>query len=198
MGDKNAKGYEWDVFLSYRRIPLIHEWVDETFKELFGRWLAEKLGDDHAKIFFGDDAIRCGDRWPERLTQALRRSKCLVAIWNQSYFQSDWCWREWYSFSERSKKAALGPAGLALPVLWSGGSEHIPEDARTVQWADFRAFARSGLKGTVRHLPFEDKIVDFAEQVARVVALAPDYQDDWPIAEPPAEFKQPRPRKPRF
>ena len=55
--------YQYDVFFSYRRDPLIQDWIMEVVTRLRFR-LTQDLGGDQARIFWDRD-IEVGDIWPE-------------------------------------------------------------------------------------------------------------------------------------
>lgn len=128
--------YQYDVFFSYRRDPLIQDWIMEVVTRLRFR-LTQDLGGDQARIFWDRD-IEVGDIWPEKLRDAVQKSKCLVPVWSPSYFQSAWCLSEWQSFLAREKRFAVSPR-LIAPVKYHDG-EHFPEEARRVQWDDFSPY----------------------------------------------------------
>ena len=46
-------------------------------------------------VFFDTHAIRAMDDWEAKVLTGLRHSKMMVAVLSPSYFQSDFCRREW-------------------------------------------------------------------------------------------------------
>jgi hypothetical protein len=92
--------YEYDVFFSYKKDPLITEWIANVVSRL-EFWLTQELGGRPARIFIDRDHIEIGDRWPDALRHALRHSRSMAAIWSPSYFHSQWCVSEWKSFLAR-------------------------------------------------------------------------------------------------
>src|SRR5215469_7664187 len=95
--------YEYDVFLSYKRHNLTLDWTRGVHRRL-QFWLTEELGGREAKLFMDEDTIEVGDRWPEKLRDGIRFSRCMVCVWSASYFQSDWCVSEWKSFLAREQR----------------------------------------------------------------------------------------------
>ncbi len=183
MAESSAQDYRWDVFLSYRRgklgeESLADEWVRDNFKMLLRSYLTEELGGHGARVFFDQQVIKTGDDWADGISDGIRLSKCLVAVWTPSYWRSDWCTAEWNSFRERSEVARLGPSGLAAPVLLCG-DRHLPPEAKAVQYADFQDYAYLGLRETALFLSFQQKVQELARNIARVVHRAPLFRTDW-------------------
>src|SRR5436309_15438351 len=107
--------YEYDVFFSYKRQSLTLDWTKKV-AEILQFWLTQELGGRYAKLFVDEDCIEVGDRWPEKLQQGLKLSRCMVCVWSPSYFQSSWCVSEWKSFLERERRTRIGPHGLIAPL----------------------------------------------------------------------------------
>ena len=178
--------YEFDVFLSYRHTPVVTPWVVDIFYIKFCAWLSEKLGGRPTEVFIDKDGIQTGNRWPNRLREAIRNSRCLVPIWSPSYFQSHWCVSEWQSFCARDQLLGLDATSrsLVVPAVHNDG-EFFPEEAREIQSTDF-SDCRSSMPAFI-HDPsaviFEQKLELFTEDVANTVNAAPPYQHDWPVVE---------------
>jgi len=174
--------YEYDVFFSCRRHTLTQEWV-ATVVGMLRFWLREELADDRSEIFWDYGGIDIGDRWPEALRRALRRSRCMVCLWSPTYFQSRWCLSEWESFRERERILNLTDHGLIAPARYHDG-EHFPEAAQKIQSVDFAPYAstRRPFWDTQRAVEFEDRIKDFAKSLALIVRSAPRFQE-WPVVE---------------
>jgi hypothetical protein len=73
--------YAWDVFFSYKRHDLTLNWTRWVYTRL-RFWLTQELGVPEAKLFMDEDCIGVGGRWPERLKDGVRLSKCIVAVWS--------------------------------------------------------------------------------------------------------------------
>ena len=65
-------GYEYHVFISYRRSRDVGQWVQNHFYPLLSG-LLESLLSDEPKIFL-DSEMEHGSHWPKRLSDALHRS----------------------------------------------------------------------------------------------------------------------------
>lgn len=178
-----ATDYEYDVFFSYRRNRLIEDWI----VQVAGRiefWLSQELGGTPASVFFDRESIETGDRWPNRLRDAVRSSRCLVCIWCPSYFQSSWCVSEWRSFRAREERLGLAAHGLIVPAKFHDG-EYFPREATDIQFADFAKYAATipAFWQSQRAVEFEDLLRPFAHSVAAAVRRAPAFSPDWPIVE---------------
>jgi len=174
--------YEYDVFFSYKRHSLTLDWTRGVHRRL-KLWLTEELNRE-AQLFVDEDSIETGDRWPERLKDALRLSRCMVCVWSPSYFQSNWCFSEWTSFRERERRLKLQSHGLIAPLRFHDG-EHFPADAQAVQWTDVAPYTSTmpAFWTSARAIELEDRLKEFARSVARTVRNAPSFEADWPVVE---------------
>ena len=181
-----ASDYAYDVFFSYKRHCLTAEWTSQVRARL-RFWLTQELGGREPELFVDEDSIETGDRWPDKLRQALRLSKCMVCVWSPSYFQSSWCVSEWRSFLARERRLNLQPHGLIAPMRFHDG-EHFPEEARVVQWMDIAPYTSTmpAFWASQRALELEDRLKVFATSVAHMIQRAPEFQADWPLEEAPA------------
>jgi hypothetical protein len=184
-GRMAAQDYEYDVFFSYKRHNLTLEWTRSVHRRL-QFWLSQEVGRE-AKLFVDEDCIETGERWPERLRESLKQSRCMVAVWSPMYFQSDWCVSEWRSFLEREKRLSMVSHGLIAPVRFHDG-EHFPQEAREVQWTDVAQYTSTlpAFWASPRALDLEDKLKELAQSVAKIIRSAPPFAPDWPIVEAPA------------
>jgi hypothetical protein len=175
--------YENDVFLSYLTEKPCGTWVHEHFLPYFRHQLGNALN-RRAEIFVDREGIHSGQNWPNRLKQALATSRCLVGIWSPLYFQSEWCRNECAIMRHREMKLGLGttarPDGLLVGVRVNDGI-YFPEYARDTHRADFEQFFVDGpgFSRSELHVDFQLAVPSFAEDVARVVRLAPDWSPEW-------------------
>ena len=185
-GRMAQQDYQYDVFFSYRRHSLTLEWTREVHKRL-QFWLTQEIGDRPASLFVDEDCIETGDRWPERLRESLKLSRCMICVWSPSYFQSKWCMSEWMSFREREKRQNMISHGLIAPMRFHDG-EHFPQDARDVQWIDVAPYTYTvpAFWTSHRALELEDRLKELARSVAKIIRSAPPFVPDWPIVEAPA------------
>ena len=110
--------YQHNVFISYKRDPIQDAWLRDHFVRLFSAAVREEIagacGRLPAGIFFDQavisdenrqfdlNGIDPGQQWRDALADALKSSRCLVALWSPLYFFSEWCKTEWTTFRKRS------------------------------------------------------------------------------------------------
>ena len=179
-------GYEWHVFVSYRRTGNVRDWVHNHFYDMLRRALEDHLPQE-PRIFL-DRRIEVGTPWGDGLEQALLRSRLLVPIWNPPYFQSRWCLAEWRTM--RAREVQLREAGmtapLTYPIRFSDG-DAFPAEARGIQqemcfkqWnVPYPQFAESAA-----YLDLHEAVGQLAERLAARLAQAPPWREDWPVERP--------------
>jgi hypothetical protein len=178
--------YEFDAFISYSHSPLIKPWVNDFFHKYLKDWLDQKMGGQSARIFIDNEEIKPGQRWPQRLRDALLTSKCLVPVYSGDYFFKEWCFSEWSNFVERENVLGIDNSAnsLIVPILHNDG-EWFPDKAKEYQMFDFKN-CQSTL-GNFQNHPrfhiFEDKMERFAEAVKEAIKRAPEFDPAWPIVE---------------
>ena len=153
--------YTYDVFVSYPHKQPAMDWVKNHFYPLLEQWLPNGLPIEHeTRIFVDWDEIETGSAWPAKLSQALKRSRCILPIWSPDYFRSAWCMAEWKTMMVREQLLGLRteqrPEGLVFPVVFFDG-EHFPEEARQVQYRDLRKWnsPHPGFRETVHYVEFD-------------------------------------------
>jgi hypothetical protein len=177
-----ADGYAYDVFLSYKRNPLVEPWVKQFFLPNFRVWLEEARGGVSPRIFFDQECIDWGERWKDKLQVALNSSKVLLAIFSPSYFRSPWCRCELETFALREQ--IVGGRRLRIPITHNDG-EHFPQDARDLQAMNFSDCV-SVMPAFPHHpkaLILEDRIRKLVPAVAKALEDAPQFQHSWPMAQ---------------
>jgi len=178
--------YAWDVFFSYKRHSLTLDWTRWVYTRL-KFWLTQELAGSEARLFMDEDCIEVGDRWPERLREGVRQSKCMVAIWSPSYFQSSWCVSEWASFRARERQINMQSHGLIAPMRFHDG-EHFPAEAQSVHWLDVARYTSTvpAFLTSAKAMDLEDLLKGFAKQIAGTIASAPPFRADWPVVDSPS------------
>ena len=177
-------GYEYHVFVSYKRSGDVGEWVHNHFHPLLVRRL-EALLDEDPRVFI-DREIDIGADWPTRLSDALHKSCCLVSIWTPSYFRSKWCLAEWQTIAERERIEVASNVGnrlsLTYPIVYSDG-DSFPVEAKSVQGRldmhDF-AYPFEQFRRSEKYMAFFDRMHDVAESVAARINSVPAWNDNWP------------------
>lgn len=181
-------GYEYDIFISYRRAPNVQAWVQNHFYPVLRDCLTDEISDE-PKIFL-DAQQEVGVRWPDNLARALHRSRLLVAVWSPPYFRSSWCLAEWHTMLQRERLLGIGgpadPMGLVYPVRYSDG-DRFPEEARSVEqqvsFTDWRYPYRQ-FSESLAYLEFHTAVVKMAEYLAGRLDNVPQWQADWPVVRP--------------
>jgi len=177
--------YEFDVFFSYKRHSLTLDWTRGVQHRL-KYWIMQEAGGREVRMFVDDESVETGDRWPEKLKEALQRSRCMVCLWSPAYFQSSWCVSEWESFRERERRLRMQSHGLIAPLRFHDG-EHFPAEAKDVQWTDVAPYTSTvpafWTTSSPRANELEDVLKGFARVVAKMIHEAPGFEPDWPIVE---------------
>jgi len=185
--------YEFDVFISYRREGNPYKWVRNHFHPRLTDHLADHLRDD-PKVFI-DEGMEVGSVWPDRLEEALNRTRILVPVFSPQYFRSRWCLAEWHSMVEREK--LLGRSRLIYPVLFSD-SDNFPSFARERSWRDLKKWNHPDpvFQQTVRWIDFLQEIEKVAIDLAALVDEVPSWEPGWPAQrpDPPMPGMTPVPR----
>lgn len=184
MSSLIPSGYEFDVFISYERSPIATTpWVTNFFYPYLQDWLKQKLGGQPVQVFIDQESIKPGQRWPQRLQDALVVSKCLVPVFSGGYFLSQWCSSEWANFVEREGILGLDSSAesLIVPIIHNDGKWLTPK-AKEYNHIDF-----SGCHSPSPNFPneptfplFYRKIQELAEAVAERVSNAPPFDPTWP------------------
>jgi len=177
-GDTENAGYIHDVFLGYRD-DFIGPWVRKYFLPCFDWFLQDSIG-RNPSIFIAKQGTPLSPILPSCQT-ALARSRCLVAIWSPSYFQSPWSMRECALMLHRMEQVEDEyPVSLIFPVVVSDG-KYFPEFVRGIPQFDCRDFAipASAFEKTVRYVAFHDNMREWVERVAATIRQAPPWRDAW-------------------
>jgi hypothetical protein len=198
-GSRNGgrlSGYEYDVFISYRRLGSVPEWVENHFYPRLRDLLNDNL--PYPVSLFLDREVRGGVQWPLALETALRRTRVLVPVCSAQYFQSEWCLAEWHSMAKREEILGLAtleqPQGLIYPVLFAD-SENFPEYAVERQMRNLKDWNFPGLQyqQTVEYVDFHKEMKEIAVELAALLRRVPDWQPDWPVERPMPALLPPSP-----
>ena len=174
--------YEYDVFISYRSKS--KEWLREIFLPGFTHYLEEEVGAD-LRVFVDWHDIQTGDAWEQRLKYALLKSKCLISLLIPSYFESDWCTKEYAVFEHRSKQNGMlsleRPNGLIIPISLHG-SRPFPQSVEMLQARDYKDYYSGivdGYKKMKKYQRLQDKLKILAQEVSLKITEAPDWNPAW-------------------
>ena len=188
--------YEHDVFISYRRLPIIQDWLgqNEFFHQLLVSYLALEL-QRTPRIFRDQVNLKAGDNWPRELEKALLKSRCLVPVATGDYFSSAWCTAEFEAFQDR---AGIYQKALIVPVQWHDW-EPSPAAAAAIQLADFRDVAVVGIRDDSQlRVPFQKQMKTYCASLARKIEQAPPFDPSWTVRIPDLDdVRQPTINHPR-
>lgn len=180
-------GYEFDVFLSYRRAGSVTDWMRNHFWPVLQECLTDELPTEPS--IFLDVGMRTGTHWPAELERGLRRTRLLLAVWTPTYFTSPWCLAEWRTM--RAREAALGlgtvnhPGGLVYPVVFADW-QSFPPAAKECSHRDLKRWNMplAQYRNTSDYVDFYREMRSLAEELATAITRAPDWSADWPVIRP--------------
>ncbi|MDO7853843.1 TIR domain-containing protein [Hymenobacter convexus] len=175
--------YQYDIFISYRRLGATQDWIKQYFEPLVTTHLSLNLGRDPS--IFVDSQIEAGDDWPIVLGNALSASKIIILLWSKTYLESRWCSCEIGHMLEREKKfgfrANNNPKGLIFPAIINDG-DTIPVQISTIQKFELQDFFKITLNmDGQKYTEFEDKIKILVGKITTALNDAPTWQADWQI-----------------
>ncbi|GIJ06806.1 TIR-like protein FxsC [Micromonospora andamanensis] len=107
-------------FLSYARgdeDALVQKFYEDLSAEV--RLIAGLSRDE--RVGFVDRTILLGERWPQRLVEALGSCRSFLALMTPRYFQSRVCGQEWQLFAERTARFESQrrvDTSLLKPLMW--------------------------------------------------------------------------------
>ncbi len=191
-------GYEFDVYISYRRGAPTTQWMETHFLPMFRSFLDMELPYS-PNVFQDESSVASGTNWPPRLDAALQRSRCLVSLLTATYFRSDWCLRELFTFFEREKRTNTQ---LVIPIVLHKG-EVFPDYIKERQQFDMRNFfiTASAFSKTEKYIDFESAIRDLVRQVAQVIKKSPPFDLGWeniPVVIPSSSTDKMYPKFPKL
>lgn len=175
--------YKYDVFFSYRRNSLTALWHDKVVERL-EFWLNNEIHDRDVTIFYDKESIEIGDMWESKIGEAIKHSRCIVAVLSPDYFKSKWCYAEILSFIQRQENLRMS-GGLILGARFHDGHS-FPPKIKAIQQEDFSSYASVSISfwETRKAAEFGEKIKGFAKEIARQIKNAPKFQNDFPIVIP--------------
>ena len=174
--------YDYDVFLSYRRLGEWPQWVDRHFLPLFRHWLGEELG-RKPEIFVDREGTQSGDYWPLRLAQAHSTSRVLVGLWSRTYFESTWCQAELARMLAHHQACGIPKPGLPQGLIHAAilhDGDTFPDTVATIQAVDLSRCANVRLAhGSPKAEQLEDLIRGWVPGIAHAIGNAPEYDSSW-------------------
>lgn len=181
-------GYQYDIFISYKRNDLGRQWLQRQFIPE----LKKRLESLHGPVnIFLDESVQEGAIPRQAVLQALQQAKILMPILSPPYFQSHWCSAEWKTFEARELAAGLidGCHSLRIPIRWRdcekydtlmGDSAPKPRD-----FHEFR-HTEEGWRKSEKFTQFEEEVDKLADLLACLLPLVHRHDPDWPLVTPEA------------
>jgi hypothetical protein len=178
LARQGEQDYYYHVYLSYRRGGVEEDWLDLHFRTELSKWLSLDLP-DQPQIFFDHNAKR--DAWDPEVIEAIRRSRCLVAISSSQYWGSPTCVAELETFKVRQRAAKVP---VAIGLVFHG--EEPSNTTTEIDWTDFKdyAIAHKGYPFSADYTDFVRAIKKLSRQLAALIRNAPKYESSWPVVMP--------------
>jgi hypothetical protein len=181
-------GYQYDIFVSYRRSLTVGQWVQNHLVPRLEARLNE-VAPVPVRVFC-DYKMADGVNWPEELKHQVRNSRLLLTIWSADYFRSNWCMAEWQSFRNREILLGLFSAehtqGLVYPIRYADGDHYHIDAQLALCRKDFSRlnYPDDVFRLSAKYLEFDDLVRDMATELVARLGAVPPWQDDFPIIEP--------------
>lgn len=134
-------------FTSYARLDSRPRKLRDFVEELRER-VRSALGAADAKEvgFFDTEQLETGDDWEKRLGEVARKARILVCLCSNTYFNSEFCAKEWDVFQRRVQLLQDSEVRAIVPVIWDRCA--IPQSVSRFQLANDRfpdEYLKSGL-----------------------------------------------------
>jgi hypothetical protein len=188
-------GYIYDVFFSYTRSHPAGTWVKDHLLGDFMGYLAEELI-RQPKVFFDQYEIQTGENWEEKILWGLKMSKVLVAVCSARYFyDSLYCLVEWYTFGEQIIEG-IKVNRPRVPIRYNDG-QYFPPEVQKTQQVDFSSsnyIVDAFYKNDTRAIVYEENVKKLAQGVVHAISIAPSFNPNFPVVQPPDVPKRPLPQ----
>ena len=166
------RNWEFDIYVSYSPASggALDRWIS-AFVDTLREYLFLELP-ERPRVFMDRKRLISGDSYPEDLSDALSRSKLLLALLTPAYFESQWSNHEWDFFEEREKM--LNSAPLIIPVLLRGGDWAPPKFRERANYdvSEFVGLGRPNL--SLRQPKMAHMIQNLASQLGRRIRAMDD------------------------
>ena len=185
-------GYDYDVFISYRRDNLTKAWIENLFIPVLESHVFYELG--RRPLFYIDTYLESGATWPIALGNALGTSRTIIPLWSKTYLNSVWCACEISHMLERESKTGFRtvqkPDGLVFPTIIHDG-ETMPINLSSIQRVEIQdCFNVKMSPDSPKAELLSDKLKPLGKAIAGAIGNAPAWQPDWNIESVNALFKQ--------
>jgi len=151
--------------------------LKQFYKDLIDEILVMQHFPDGEVGFFDVEEIDLGAPWKDELGRALRTSRVMLALCSPSYFNSEYCGKEFHVFFERQNTYARvnstpEPPRLILPILWGPPNNGYPEQIQDLQYTDAEfpeIYTKQGLKYMMNLNRHSDDYQVFKRRLARIL-----------------------------
>ncbi len=189
---------DW-FFLSYARLDRDEdpfESVRKFYSDLDREIRLKKKISEGTAGFYDGTGIQQGDQWPQTLGAALNACRAMVCLYSPTYFDSEYCGKEFEVFNSRLDAYMNGVSQgtprpkLIIPVLLHAPEdlEPIPEGLADTQYHDDaypEVYRREGLRYFFRRTNSElqDRYQDFLDVLVNklLAATAATYPPPLPV-----------------
>jgi FxsC-like protein len=194
-------------FLSYARYdlnPTLTQFYDDLAEAV---WL--RAGGEKKDVGFFDGTLGPGEAWTESLEKGLQTCRAFVALYSATYFDREFCGKEWQVFRSRLDRFAAGGKRppLIFPVLWGPEGtlkSKLPAAATDIQYkhADFgKLYAEKGLFDLMTVNEYQDSYRKFLRDFAQLLwERAGQYElpalDGAEVSTAQSAFQSPRQARP--
>jgi FxsC-like protein len=169
------------VFISYARADSKTSHLGRFINDLKQDLAARTGQTGETALFLDRENIEVADEWDSALSKALCESTLLVALCSPSYFNSDYCGREYQVFLDRrqslidSQVYGQQPVRAIFPVLWQPLTDPLPEVVSKFQ-NDHQIFpsvyAEEGLRYLMQLSRHHDDYQEFVLQLGKKLVAA--------------------------
>lgn len=179
--DAAMPDYQHHIFISYRRMD--EDWIRWT-QENFVRPLCSLLRPALGNVdVFVDSRIETGVSWPARLAQAHARSRIMIPILCQSYFQSEWCRLELALMCHRENQLGFrtndNEGVLIVPVILQDG-KHFPLEVQEMQGEDIKDFANPCMRfNSPKQEEFTEHLRLWCHRIEEALGHVPPFDPAW-------------------
>ncbi|CAN2040430.1 putative TIR domain-containing protein [Candidatus Magnetomoraceae bacterium gMMP-15] len=174
-------------FFSYARKNFDH-YMKQFYNDLINE-LELLNGGSYEKICFRDTrSINTGEWWEESLARGIATSRILISMLSPSYFESEWCGKEWQIFNKRineyKKEHSISEhPPLIFPVLWAPKCSSIDKAPSCVTKLQFshdsfgKIYTEEGLLQLMKVNRYKDEYHIFLGEFAkRIVEMTEKYK----------------------
>jgi hypothetical protein len=185
-------GYQYDIFISYRRNDETRVWIAEHFVPLLELRVEQEL--NRKPTICVDTQLESGASWPAQLANALGGSRILIALWSGNYLSSVWCTQELSHMLDRETQAGLRtaehPHGLVVPVFIHDGEKFPPQLSHISHFQIQKCFNVRMARNSPRAEELDAILAAEAPAIAHSIEAAPPWRAAWPRQTVDAFVKQ--------